>query len=102
MSRATADAARRDDLALVGVLAEQFERFEAKGLVLSPLTLHDSRQQLGPRARVCRDALVDRGGSDEHLAEVELRRREALVGYEAVVACSLAEILQQSLAPGMA
>jgi len=52
VSRAAADAARCDHLALVGVLAEQLERLEAILLVLSPLALHDLGQQLVPCARV--------------------------------------------------
>jgi hypothetical protein len=88
-ARAAADAARRDHLALVGVLVEQLECAEAKLLVLSLLALHDSRQQLGPCARVCRHALVDWDVPDEHPGQGHLRRWKTLVGCEAVIAGGL-------------
>jgi hypothetical protein len=60
-ARAAADAARRDDLALVGMLAKQLECLEAKVLVLNlaSCTTRATRQQLGARTRVGRYALVD-------------------------------------------
>jgi hypothetical protein len=88
-----------DHLALVGVLAEQLERLEAKVLVLSLLELHDSRQQLSSRARVSRHALVH---WDVPASRRGLAAREGIAGrLRGGNTNSLAVVLQHALAVGV-
>jgi len=100
--RPAADAAHRDDLALVGVAAEELERLEAVARALSSLALGCACEKLCSGAYTCKCgiqcALV---GWDvlvvyEPCAKCQHAGSESLVGGEAVVASTLPVILWHS------